>query len=92
MGKRGNAVALRLKISIRKDSKETDEQWRLTADPASTLWQLMNAIPSVSLTGAGFKSAIEGWGVVTGNEEMYFVSEMLKVYVAILNEQSENVG
>ena len=50
------------------------------------------AIPSVPLTGAGLKSAIEGWGVVTGNEEMYFVSEMLKVYVAILNEQSENVG
>ena len=71
MGKRGNAVALRLKISIRRDSKETDEQWRLTADPASTLGGLMNAIPSVSLTDAGLKSAIEGSGVVTRNEEMY---------------------
>lgn len=59
----------------KKDGKKIEEDWRLTADPASTLGRLMYVIPSASLTGgAGLRSAIEGSGVVIRKEEMYFVS------------------
>jgi hypothetical protein len=58
--------------SMKKRGDQTRR--RLTVDPLSSLGRLMYAMPSVSLMGAGLKSAIEGSGVVMRKEEMYFVS------------------
>ena len=58
---------------MRQRTRRLKEQ-HLTVDPLSSLGRLIYAMPSVSLVGAGLRSAIEGSGVVIRNEEMYFVS------------------